>query len=245
MDRRKDCVALITARGGSKRLPGKNIRTLGGKPLIAWSVEAALAAHSIGRVIVSTDDPEIASAAAAAGAEIPFLRPAEISGDHASHYDVIAHALDWLETDVGHLPQFLCLLQPTSPLRTAQDIDALVELVSSGGADAGVSVASVPVHPAYMYRVDADMNAALYTPREEGVYLRSQDLEPLYYVNGAVYVLRPATFRLRSSVLSDRPVAHIMPRERSADIDDATDFELAERYLALRHRDVLSKPESD
>lgn len=245
MDRSKDCVALITARGGSKRLPGKNIRPLGGKPLIAWSIEAALAAHSIGRVIVSTDDPGIASAAAAAGAQVPFLRPAEISGDHASHYDVIAHALDWLEQETGRLPQLLCLLQPTSPLRTGDDIDALVELVSSRDADAGVSVASVPVHPAYMYRVDADMNADLYMPREDGVYLRSQDLEPLYYVNGAVYVLRPATFRLRNTVLPDRPVAHVMPRERSADIDDATDFELAERYIALRRPVVLSKPEPD
>jgi len=240
MNRSKDCTALITARGGSKRLPGKNIKLLAGKPLIAWSVEAALAARSIDRVIVSTDDTEIAAAAAAAGADVPFLRPAEISGDHASHYDVIAHALDWLEQETGRLPQLLCLLQPTSPLRTGEDIDAVVELVLSRDADAGVSVAAVPVHPAYMYRVDGNMSAERYLPPDDR-YLRSQDLEPLYFVNGAVYILRPETFRLRKNVLPERPVAYLMPYERSTDIDNASDFELAERHIALRRLAVLSK----
>lgn len=240
----KDCVALITARGGSKRLPGKNIKPLAGKPLIAWTVEAALAARTIGRTIVSTDSDEIAAAATAAGAEVPFLRPAEISGDHASHYDVIAHALDWLESETGRVPQLLCLLQPTSPLRTAEDIDALVDLVLSRNADAGVTMAAAPVHPSYMYRIDADMNADPYLPRDDR-YVRSQDLEPLYYLNGAAYVLRPETFRLRKSVLPDRPVAYVMPRDRSADIDDADDFDQAERYIALQRQAAPSRPGSD
>lgn len=224
------CIALITARGGSKRLPGKNVRPLAGKPLIVWSIEAALAARSIRRVLVSTDDEAIADSAAKAGAEVPFLRPAELSGDHASHYDVVAHALDWLESAEGALPDLLCLLQPTSPLRTAADIDATVDLVRSSGADSGFAVSQVPVHPYYMYRLDPSGSAEPYLPQLQG-YVRSQDLEPVYHVNGAVYVLRPSTFRQRNSVLSGRPMAHVMPPERAVDIDDEHDFALAEAIV--------------
>lgn len=226
------CVAIVTARGGSKRIPGKNIRPLLGKPLIGWTVEAALAAFTIDRVIVSTDDAAIAQAGLDAGAEVPFMRPAELAGDRSSHYDVIAHALDWLE-DEGGLPDQVCLLQPTSPLRIAEDIDATVDLVRSSGADSAFSVSLAPIHPQYMHRLDSQARAEPYLPRTEE-YVRSQDLEPLYHVNGAVYVLRPATFRLRNTVLSDRPLAHVMPRDRAIDIDEEIDFALAEALFRLR-----------
>ncbi len=233
MSKSADCIALVTARGGSKRLPGKNIRDLAGKPLIAWSIEAAVKARSVSRVLVSTDDAAIAAAASDAGAEIPFLRPTNLAGDKSSHYDVIAHALDWLEQDTGQLPTLLCLLQPTSPLRLAGDIDALVEMVLAANADCGFSVSEAKVHPAYMYRLNGKGEAEAFLPRPQG-YLRSQDLEPLYHVNGAIYVLRPRTFRQRITVLSDRPVAYVMPPERSVDIDDAQDFILAETLMRSR-----------
>jgi len=233
-----DCVALITARGGSKRLPRKNLRLLGGKPLIVWTIEAALTAKTVRDVIVSTDDPEIASVASEAGARVPFLRPPEISGDFAPHREVVAHALNWLEQEAHSLPKLLCVLQPTSPFRTSQDIDAVIELVVCRHADAAISVTLAPVHPSYLYRVDQESNARLFLPRGEQAYLRSQDLEPLYYVNGGVYVLRPETFRERSAMLPESPLAYVMPAERSADIDDALDFELAEQYVAwLRAKD--------
>lgn len=226
-------VALITARGGSKRIPGKNLRLLGGKPLIVWTIEAALGAKTISRVLVSTDDEKIAEAAARAGADVPFLRPAALSGDNSPHYDVVAHALDWLEHEEGQSPELLCLLQPTSPLRTSTDIDGLIGLVETSGADTGFTVSKVPVHPAYMYRLDAEGWSQSYLPRQDK-YLRSQDVEPLYYVNGAAYVLHPATFRKRRSILCDRPVSYIMPPERAVDIDDEHDLVLAQSLLASR-----------
>lgn len=222
-----DCVALITGRGGSKRIPGKNIRPLAGKPLIAWTVAAALQARRLRRIIVSTDDEQIAEAARNAGAEVPFLRPAELAGDLSTHYDVVAHALDWLAHDEGGVPDLLCLLQPTSPLRSAADIDNTIALMSDPNVDSAISVARLPVHPAYAYRLTANGRAEPYLERSEG-YLRSQDLEQLYYVNGAVYVLRPSTFGARSSVVSEQPAVHIMPMQRSLDIDEESDFALAE-----------------
>jgi CMP-N-acetylneuraminic acid synthetase len=233
MSSKIDCVALVTARGGSKRVPGKNTRLLAGKPLIAWSVEAGLRAQAIRRVIVSTDNDDIAQAARKAGGEVPFLRPAELAGDLSSHYGVIAHALDWLERDEARLPEFLCLLQPTSPLRTSADIDAIVKLAVDTGADSAFAVTRVATHPAYMYRIGKNSAAEPYLPLQPG-YVRSQDLEPLYYVNGAAYVLRPATFRNRSAALSENPVAYIMPPERSVDIDEEHDFILAESLAGGR-----------
>lgn len=232
MSRAASSVALITARGGSKRIPGKNLRSLGGKPLIAWTIEAALGARTVSRVLVSTDDEKIAEVAERAGAEVPFLRPAALSDDTSAHYDVVAHALDWLESEQGQPPELLCLLQPTSPLRVSSDIDGLMGLVEASGADSGFTVSKVPIHPAYMYRLNADGWAQSYLPRPKK-YLRSQDLEPLYYVNGAAYVLRPATFRQRRSVLCNRPISYVMPPERAVDIDEEYDLALAQSLLGL------------
>ncbi len=230
--RHTDCVALVTARGGSKRLPGKNIRQLGGRPLIAWSIAAALKSLHVRRVIVSTDCVEIAEAARQAGGEVPFLRPPELSGDHAAHHDVVAHAVDWLERDEGRLPEFLCLLQPTSPLRSASDIDATLDLIIETEADCAFAVSSVTTHPALMYRLDGP-KASPYLPPREG-YVRTQDLDPLYYVNGAVYVVRPSSFRERSTLLSQHPVAYVMNHERAVDIDHEWDFRLAEILFGMR-----------
>lgn len=230
--RHTDCVALVTARGGSKRLPGKNVRPLAGRPLIAWTISAALESLHVRRVIVSTDCPHIAEIARQAGGEVPFLRPPELSDDHASHYDVVGHAIDWLEQDEGQLPQFLCLLQPTSPLRSPADIDSTLDLSIETEADCAFAVSPVTVHPALMYRLDGQ-RASPYLPPREG-YVRSQDLEALYYVNGAVYVLRPGTFRQRSTLLSQFPAAYVMDNERAVDIDEEWDFKLAEILIRMR-----------
>jgi CMP-N-acetylneuraminic acid synthetase len=216
------CVALVTARGGSKRLPRKNALPLAGQPLIAWSIAAASNAQCISRIIVSTDDAELAEIAKAAGAEVPFVRPPALSGDTSSHYDVISHAIDWLASEKARLPDMMVLLQPTSPLRIGSDIDGLVGLVDQEIADSGFTVGLNENHVA----------TALY-PRGDG-YVRTQDLEPLYAENGAAYAIRPTSFRARSRVLGDHPVAYVMPPERSIDIDTALDFAIAAALIEQR-----------
>jgi CMP-N-acetylneuraminic acid synthetase len=200
-----------------------------------------MAATTVSRTIVSTDSLDIASAVQACGVEVPFMRPAELSGDNSSHYDVIAHALNWIESDEGGLPDLLCLLQPTSPLRTSEDIDGTVGLVAHTGADSAFSVSAVNVHPEIMYRLDGDGVGEQFLPPVEG-YRRSQDMDALYYINGAVYVIRPESFRRRKTVISQEASGYIIPPQRSVDIDDETDFVCAEalmkRYQPMRIQNI-------
>ncbi len=223
-------VALITARGGSKRVPGKNIRPVGGKPLILWTVEAALAARSLARVIVSTDAPEIADICRAGGAEIPFMRPAELAGDRSSHTGVILHALDWLRQDEGQLPDYLLLLQPTTPLRTAADIDAAAELAVSRDADMVVSVCPAPAHPLLTFRMENNGRLQGFLPRL-AEYTRSQDMPPAYVINGALYLAKPEGLYRRPDIVPENPLAYVMPEERSLDIDTEWHLRLADLLL--------------
>ena len=228
-------VALVTARGGSKRLPRKNALLLGGRPLLAWSIEAALNAAGVRRVIMSTDDPELMQLARDAGAEVPFVRPADLSGDKSSHYDVVRHAIEWVRRDEGGLPEMVVLLQPTSPFRTHEDIDGLIDLMDNSGADSGFSVSSVESHPNYIYRLDEQGVA---TPLVEGRagYVRSQDLEPFFQENGACYAMRPKTLLERLSIIGPNSVGYVMPAERSVDIDTELDFVIAAALFEHRNR---------
>ncbi|CCF20881.1 CMP-N-acetylneuraminic acid synthetase [Pseudorhizobium banfieldiae] len=201
-----------------------------GRPLIQWTCEAANAAAVVRRTIVSTDSTDIADAARASGAEVPFIRPAELAGDNSSHYQVIAHALDWIETDEGSLPDFLCLLQPTSPLRTGEDIDKTVTLAAESDADSAFSVSPVATHPELIYRLADNGKASNFLPPATG-YRRSQDMEPLFHVNGAVYAIRPHSFRQRQTVVSSGALGYVMPPERSIDIDNEADFVCAEALM--------------
>ena len=218
-------LAVITARGGSKGLPRKNVLPLAGKPLIAWTVEAALRAACVGRVIVSTDDDEIAAAALAAGAEVPFRRPSDLSGDAATSTDVLAHA-------IGHCPghAHVALLQPTSPLRGAADIDAAFALMQGRGAPSCVSVCEVSESPWLMFTTDAGGRLELLLPEpEQG--LRRQDLPHVYRLNGAVYLAETTWFLQGGRLVGPGTIGHVMPPERSVDIDTAEDFDLAGRLL--------------
>jgi len=228
-----DVVALLTARGGSKRLPRKNVLPFGGKPLIAWSIEAALAAPSVSRTIVSTDDPEIGATALQAGAEVPFVRPTALANDDSSHYDVVAHALTWLEEQGGGLPRRCLLLQPTTPLCTSADIEAIIALAERTGAESLVSVTAARHHPILCRKIDPAGRLQPLLPTPSG-YLRTQDLEPAYVLNGALYLFRPAAFRARTQVLAPDPIPYVMPPERSFDIDDELDWACAEAALARR-----------
>jgi len=224
-------VAVVPARGGSKSVPRKNIRVIGGKPLIAWTIEAALKCRSLGRVITSTDDDEIAQIARQFGAEVPFLRPVDLASDTATSVDVVLHALDWLQQNEHAQPDFVMLLQPTSPLRTAEDIEAAVVLQREKQAEAVVSVCETAHPPQWLKRFGP--NGEL-LPWESGVELepsRRQEAALAYQQNGAIYLVKTVTLSRARTFLPERTFGYVMPPERSVDIDSPWDFYLAELIL--------------
>lgn len=212
-------LALIAARGGSKGLPGKNIRPVHGRPLIDFTIGAARAARCIDRLVLSTDDRAIASAGLAGGCEVPFMRPAALAGDEARSIDVVLDALD-------RLPPYdvVVLLQPTSPARTAADIDEACAQLVRQDAPSCVSVTLVDESPYWMFRLDEAMRLAPLLPAP--VASRRQDLPPVYVLNGAVYAARTEWLRRTGGFVGEGTVAHVMPRERSIDIDTLEDFEV-------------------
>lgn len=223
-------LAVVPARGGSKRLPGKNIRALGGKPLIVWSIDVAAGVPGICAVMVSTDDPAIADVCRQAGALVPWLRPAALATDTAGSVDVALHALDWYEAAHGAVDALL-LLQPTSPFRERATVQrGIAAFVASGAPVVGVSPCSE--HPLWTFRLDD--NARL-TPFVTGaaVTTRGQDLPPAYVLNGGFYLCSPAHLRASRSFLGPATVPLVVESPREAlDIDTAWDWALAEASLA-------------
>jgi len=219
-------LAVITARGGSKSIPRKNIAPLGGKPLIAWTIEAARTAPSLGLVIVSTDDEEIADVARGWGAEVPFIRPAELAGDKSAHIPVVRHAVDWIENHGGVSPDFVLLLQPTTPFRTSQDIEGAVHLILKERCDSVISVCEAATHPFLARRVLQDGRMMDFVEPQEG-YLARQALPPAYALNGAIYLVRRDVLMERNTFQTRDTRAYIMPPERSMDIDTPWDLHLA------------------
>jgi CMP-N,N'-diacetyllegionaminic acid synthase len=224
-------VAVIPARAGSKRVPDKNIRLCAGKPLLAWSTMAAFAAQSIDHVLLSTNDERVAEVGRACGLDVPWLRPTECALDDSPMIPVLINALEWIDKTVK--VEAIVLLQPTSPLRTAEDIDGAVGLLRSSGADSVVTVISVPnacKSAKLMLRNDADVVVPLpVSPVQAGrVVLR----------NGpAVVVTRPEVLR-SGKLYGPKTLCYEMPQERSIDIDTPFDFLMAE--LLLEHRQRMS-----
>lgn len=224
-------LAVITARGGSKRVPGKNIRPLAGKPLIAWTIEAALSCPQLSQVVVSTDDESIASVSRECGADVPFLRPDALAGDQAASLPVIEHAMRFMEQREGVVFDWVMTLQPTSPLRTAQDIAAALALADADACDSVVGVKPIPVHPVFAKKIDADGFLKPFL-LEEPEGLRRQDVVPPSYCrNGAMYLTRRAVLMEQHSLYGARIRPYVMPEERSVDIDTALDFLIAEQLL--------------
>lgn len=222
-------VALIPARGGSKGIPRKNIRPFCGKPLLQWTIDAALASDCVTQVVVSTDDLEIAHLARSCGAEVPFLRPAELATDSAPGIAPVLHALELLPqvTDV-------LLLQPTSPLRTSADIEAIAALRQQAGRRSAVSLTPSAKHPAWMYslRQDQQLDPLL---QLDGAHCRQQ-LPPAYVLNGALY-LASRDFLLREQAfIGADTVGYVMTAERSVDIDTPLDWQWAEFLMELQQR---------
>ena len=226
-------LGIITARGGSKGIPRKNISPLAGKPLIVWTIEAALNSHSLRRVIVSTDDAEIAQVCRGHEAEVPFMRPDELARDDSPHMDVVIHAVNWLMTHENYCPDYIMLLQPTSPLRTAVDIDAAVALALQRAADGIVSVSEAPDHPYLIKRIAGDGNLVDFVKTPKG-YLPRQLFPPAYVVNGAIYLARRDMLLQQRTWYTDRTYPYIMPPERSLDVDTPWDLYLSD--LVLRDR---------
>ena len=223
----KTFLAIIPARGGSKRLPRKNILDLCGKPLISWSIEAALKSKYISKVVVSSDDEEILNISSNFGADI-IKRPYELANDTATTFDAIKHTIDNLEKY-----DYIILLQPTSPLRNENQIDEAIELLEEKQADAIVSVCEMEHSPLWSNTLPNDGNMRDFL-REEILNKRSQDLEKYYRLNGAVYICKTdKLLENKSFFLKDNIFAYIMDRKSSIDIDEEIDFLFAQRVIEL------------
>jgi CMP-N,N'-diacetyllegionaminic acid synthase len=227
------CAAIIPARGGSKGIPGKNLRPAGGKPLIAWTVESALAATLLDRVIVSTESSGIAEVARRCGAETPFMRPAYLAQDDTPGVAPVLHAMRWLADNEEYRPEMIMLLQPTSPLRIAEDIDRAIDLAVEKSADAVVSVTPVKEHPYWMKQRDAEGRIVDFIKLDRPIE-RRQDLTELYVVNGAIYLARYEVLTEQKTFETSNTFGLVMPLERSVDIDAPWDLYLADLILKDR-----------
>jgi N-acylneuraminate cytidylyltransferase/CMP-N,N'-diacetyllegionaminic acid synthase len=234
-------LALIPARGGSKGLPGKNIRPFAGLPLIAHTIQAARVAVSITRVVVSTDDEAIAAVAKAHGAEVPFLRPAALAGDASPAIEAYLHACRTLEELGSPAIDELVVLLPTSPLRMAPDIDQAVGQFRLRQADAVISV-TPSAHPLHWAKV-VDGQGVLRDAHPGGAAnnRNRQDYPPTFMPNGAIYVFRRALLERRDGYYTERTYPMVMPKQRSIDIDDHYDFAIAE-FLLLQGRRLEHTP---
>jgi CMP-N,N'-diacetyllegionaminic acid synthase len=218
-------LAVIPARGGSKRLPGKNIRMLGDKPLIVWSIDAAKGIPEICDILVSTDSSEIAEICKESGVLVPWLRPAELATDTASSVDVAIHALDWYESEHGTVDGLL-LLQPTSPFRTKETICTGIALFTKHGHSTVVGVSPTHAHPMWTLKIQ---NGYLvpFMPKA-GLQTRSQDLPPAFVVNGAFYLLSPMEIRNKKTFVTEMTIPLLISvSKETIDIDNEQDFKIA------------------
>ena len=225
-------LGLIPARGGSKGVPRKNIRQLAGKPLLAYTAEAALASSRLARVILSTDDEEIAEVGRSCGLEVPFLRPAELAEDTTPTLPVVQHAVQFLETR-GEQFDAICLLQPTNPLRQTSDIDGCIELLESAEADTVFTMLAVPAehNPHWVYFRNNDGSLRLSTGEATPIP-RRQSLPPAFHREGSVYVARRDVVMIENSLYGARVIGFEIERSRSVNIDNLEDWAKAESLLS-------------
>lgn len=216
-------LAIVPARGGSQRLIAKNARPLAGRPMVAWTLEAARGSDLIDHLVVSTDDPAVARVAAEMGWPPAFMRPGDLAGASASVIDAIEHAL----VQTGGAWDYVVLLQPTSPLRTSEDIDQAIRLCDESGAPAVIGVSPLPKAPAFYGRVTAGGG---YEPG-------AGDIEHTVVVNGAVYVGRPDVLMRERTFQSAGARAHLMPPERGWDVDTLEEFAVCEALLRVRQQE--------
>ncbi|VBB05531.1 acylneuraminate cytidylyltransferase [Lucifera butyrica] len=224
----KSVLAIIPARGGSKEIPRKNIAAVGGKPLIVWTIEAAQKSKYIDRLILSSDDDEIMTAARKWGCEVPFKRPPELARDDTPGIEPVLHALTSLP---GY--DYVVLLQPTSPLRSPEDIDGCIELCVGHRANACVTVTEPDKSPYWMFYTDKQGFLQPVLPMDT-IASRRQDLPSVYALNGAVYVAHTSWLLKKKSFLTAETLAYKMPKKRSIDIDTETDLLFVSFLLAQK-----------
>ncbi|MBD1136489.1 acylneuraminate cytidylyltransferase family protein [Pelagibacterales bacterium SAG-MED49] len=223
-------LAIIPARGGSKGLPGKNTKHLNGMPLICHSIKTALESNLIDRVILSTDDDEIASIGKNCGAEVPFMRSKDLALDTSMVMDSYLEVIDWItDHNSKKIHSFVALL-PTVPLRNCEDIDNAIKIFNEKKADSVISVVEAPV-PLHWYRRITEQGKLKNYSSEFDATKNRQELEKTYVPNGAIYIFRTEVLRSTREYYTDETYPYIMPRERSADIDDQLDFEWTEYLL--------------
>ncbi len=231
----RSILAVIPARGGSQGIKDKNIRELGGKPLIAWTIEAAKKSKYIDRAIVSTDSTKIADISRTWGAEVPFIRPPGLATDRASTNAVILHGLKWIDQNEHKTYDDFVLLQPTSPLRNSAHIDDAVEkMTADRSADSLVSVVASKENPYWTKIIDKRGRLLPFLPDREHPS-RRQDLPKTYALNGAIYISKSKTFMTNPDLFGGKCLAYVMDRESSVDIDDEDDFLYAEYLIARRN----------
>jgi CMP-N,N'-diacetyllegionaminic acid synthase len=222
-------VCVIPARGGSKGIPRKNIKLLAGKPLIAYTIEQALQSQYIDRTIVSTDDTEIAGVAQQYGAEVPFMRPADLAGDHVTTIDVLLHAVQWLEEQEKFDFDILVLLHATTPLRSVDDINSCIKMLVETKADNVFSVAEAHRNPYFnMVEVGDD---GMVTLAKKGDYATRQSAPKVYDMNASIYVWWKNALKNEKKIFLKNSHIYVMPKERSIDIDTTIDFKFAEYLL--------------
>lgn len=234
MIKRKNILAIIPARGGSKGVPKKNIKLLNGIPLLAYTLQEAKKSKYINRLVVSTDDEEIANVSRAFNAEVPYLRPKELSTDTSSTRDCVIHMINYLKEKENYLPDYLCLLQCTSPLRTCEDIDGAIEKLLLTKFDGIISVCEAEVNPYWTNVFEEDK--LKYFIEEGKNIIRRQDLPKIYRYNGAIYIIKTDIFLKKKTFESDNVTGYVMSAENSIDIDTITDFKIAEILMKEREK---------
>jgi len=240
--RRGSVVAIVPARGGSKSIPRKNIKLLAGVPLIAYSIEAARASALVDRVIVSTDDEEIAAIARRCGAEVPFLRPRSLAEDTTPDLPVFLHALEWLDMHDSCVPEIVVHLRPTSPLRPPDCVDRAIDrLRSDPTADSVRGVVTASQNPFKMWRLQPDgaMLPLLRHPGAEAYNQPRQELPTTYWQTGHVDAIRTATIREKASMSGDRITSLVIDAAYACDIDTELDWQRTEWMLAHLHRPIV------
>lgn len=229
MLRNKTILAIIPARGGSKRLPRKNIKLLAGKPLISYAIKAARNSKYVDNIIVSTDDIETAAIATKYKAEVPFIRPPKLARDTSTTISVLQHAVRFLKKKNNYQPDLVVLLQPTSPFVLGSDIDRAIKTIEKTETNSCVSICDVSERPEWMFvfnRNDKDKVTPLFKDAQKVTI--TQKMPKVYRVNGAVYIVKKDVLMRRNKIIDDNCSAIIMPQERSIDIDTILDFQMAE-----------------
>ncbi len=229
-----NALALIPARGGSKRVPRKNLAVVGGRSLVGWAIQAAKQARHARHVIVSTDSAEIADAARVMGVDVPWLRPESLARDESKSIDVVIHAFEWATANLRPAPEFGVLLEPTAPLRRAEHIDAALELLASSGADSVVTVSELPhnFHPEEVLRVDEGRLQPFLPGRTMDTRKLRSEQAPAYVPNGLVYAFRVESLLRHRSLFGQSTLPLVLPWSTFLDIDTMEDLKLAEQRIA-------------